>query len=278
MMATKRRKAPTKSEKNSKRSQMYIKLFVPSKYEEMTPDFQKHVLQFMTIKYGMNFSDAMVLSVFAENKLLPTQSDRMRNLTASRRRQLIYSIAERLKWTKWEDRPFYVPVIGNGRKMCKMWFDTMKLGKWIELTNTYSRLLDLNVRQKELMQQNKGDEVSAVKKEQKEVAISLVKLLCPTLPVKEYERWHFCLVAHLIGRNEDRYAKLFPDLFKPLPDTERVKVEDIKRIINNQYDIIRALTDGDVTRNEAVLNTPIYDCFLELNRRKIEEKEAKRKK
>ena len=277
MMATKRRKAPTKSEKNSKRSQMEIKLFVPSKYEEMTPGFQKHVLQFMATTSGMNFSDAIVLSVFAENNLLPTQSDRMRDLTASQRRQLIYSIAEKMKWKEWEDRPLYVPVIGNGRKMHKMWFDTMALGKWIELVNTHSRLLYLVSREMELRQQNQGEEASAVGKEKQEVSISLVKLLCPTLPVKEYERWHLAFVIHLIGRNDDRYAKLFPDLFKPLPDTERLKVEDIKRMINNQYDIIRALTDGDVTRNEAVLNTPIYDCFLELNRRKIEEKEARKK-
>ena len=243
-----------------------IELFVPASYEEMTPSLHKYILQFMCFD-GISLTDAVTLGVYAENGLLPTQSDRLKDLTEAQEKELLYQVCNRLQWLETEERPFYVERIGKNRKVKPMWFDSMKLGEWLKMMNIYEGIVEgVSIPTKEYTQAEKEAYLNRLLA----MHIDLVKCICPTLKKDEYQKWHAVLALRMIACNEKRYYRMFPELFKPMGQNPG-KNAAIRSRIQEQYALIRTLSKGDVTKDAAVLDTPLLDCFLELQAMKQEE-------
>lgn len=78
--------------------------------------------------------------------------------------------------------------------------------------------------------------------------------------------WFSCIKGYL--------AANFPHFFKPASDGGELKHEDIMPAIQAQ---IRALTDGDITKMQAVLDSKCWDALTELDNKAREAEEFKEK-
>lgn len=106
---------------------------------------------------------------------------------------------------------------------------------------------------------------------------ALLPLLFPGYREKNYEPWHALAVVYWIQGLKALFAQTFPNLFRPTAPTADAAPPDMRMVMETQ---IRALTDGDVTKREAVLSTDTWAALTELDAkaREAEEINAMRKK
>lgn len=107
---------------------------------------------------------------------------------------------------------------------------------------------------------------------QKEEAVQhLATLLYPGLREK-LAVWEQLLVIQWWAQLKAMFAALFPHLFKPSGAT--VGTPDMMEVMNNQ---IRALTGGDVTKEEEILNIDTWRALTELDAKAKEADEFNQK-
>lgn len=107
---------------------------------------------------------------------------------------------------------------------------------------------------------------------QKEEAVQhLATLLYPGLQ-KKLAVWEQLLVIQWWAQLKAMFASLFPHLFKP--SGEAGGIPDMMEVMNNQ---IRALTGGDVTKEEDILNIDTWRALTELDAKAKEADEFNRK-
>ncbi|MBP5560340.1 MAG: hypothetical protein J6X70_00855 [Muribaculaceae bacterium] len=106
---------------------------------------------------------------------------------------------------------------------------------------------------------------------QKEEAVQhLATLLYPGLQ-KKLAVWEQLLVIQWWAQVKTIFSTLFPNFFKP---SEGSGVPDMMEVMNNQ---IRALTGGDVTKEEEILNIDTWRALTELDAKAKEADEFNRK-
>ena len=107
---------------------------------------------------------------------------------------------------------------------------------------------------------------------QKQEAVQhLATLLYPGLREK-LAVWEQLLVIQWWAQLKAMFAELFPHLFKPCGAT--VGTPDMMEVMNNQ---IRALTGGDVTKEEEILNIDTWRALTELDAKAKEADEFNQK-
>lgn len=107
---------------------------------------------------------------------------------------------------------------------------------------------------------------------QKQEAVQhLATLLYPGLQ-KTLAVWEQLLVIQWWAQLKAMFAALFPHLFKPSGAT--VGTPDMMEVMNNQ---IRALTGGDVTKEEEILNIDTWRALTELDAKAKEADEFNQK-
>lgn len=107
---------------------------------------------------------------------------------------------------------------------------------------------------------------------QKQEAVQhLATLLYPRLQ-KTLAVWEQLLVIQWWAQLKAMFAALFPHLFKPSGAT--VGTPDMMEVMNNQ---IRALTGGDVTKEEEILNIDTWRALTELDAKAKEADEFNQK-
>lgn len=80
-------------------------------------------------------------------------------------------------------------------------------------------------------------------------------------------RWELLAIFYWIASVKDFFAQRFPDFYAPVSDgcslaPEAPSAEQLRQAVNAQ---IRALTKGDITREEEVLALPCHRALAELN-------------
>lgn len=95
-------------------------------------------------------------------------------------------------------------------------------------------------------------------------------VMASKVPAKDYELF---AVMHWISSVKNAFADAFPNFFRRVDSTSS-GAPDMVRVMNSQ---IRALTDGDITKEEHVLNMDCWRALTELDAKAKEYAEMKQK-
>lgn len=91
------------------------------------------------------------------------------------------------------------------------------------------------------------------------------------VPAKDYELFS---IVHWIASMKRRFAVSFPNFFRRVNSAADGAMPDMTAVMNGQ---IRALTDGDITKEERVLDMSCWRALTELDAKAKEYQEMKQK-
>lgn len=169
---------------------------------------------------------------------------------------LLPSVIATLDWTcRPEEMTDRIDRIGR-HKACNMWLRDMPFGKYLMLENYYQAFLSsrearlLRLMAEILYQVPEGD----------------------TLDAEDYETSSVFLWYSAV---KSRFAREFPHFLKPVREGQSTGSRmDQKEMMTAQ---IRLLTKGDITKNDAILNTDTWSALFELDALARESEELKTK-
>lgn len=101
---------------------------------------------------------------------------------------------------------------------------------------------------------------------------ALLPILYPAYREKRFEPWHALAVIYWMQGLKALYSQVFPHLFRTAAGSATGEAPDMRMVMETQ---IRALTDGDITKREAVLSTETWAALTELDAKAREAEEMK---
>lgn len=152
----------------------------------------------------------------------------------------------------WLDDPGVMPVRLDklhGKEALPAKFHGVPFGTYLQCENLYQGI----------MQSQKPEAVE-----------SLLKLLYPGLKKGKIEEWMQLMIIQWWAQLKNMFSALFPNFFKPAGDT--VGTPNMVEIMNNQ---IRALTEGDVTKESEILELDTWRALTELDAKAKEAEDFK---
>lgn len=97
---------------------------------------------------------------------------------------------------------------------------------------------------------------------------------------RPFKRWELVAIFHWVASVKDFFAKKFPNFFQPADGGSslagRAKLPSGKQLEDFMNAQIRALTKGDITREEEILSMPCWRALTELDAQAREYQELKR--
>lgn len=166
---------------------------------------------------------------------------------------VLASLVEKMQWVLDDPKLPWRPVMLAGRETVDAEMLYITLAEWLRIDDCYTGAL---------YTQN----------------ISLVNSLCPILLKKglgaRFEDWECLAVLRWIQGVKALLSDEYPEFFVPAPKMQ--PDADLKRSLREGVDAqIRALTKGDITKEEEVLNMPLRRALAELNAQAREYREYK---
>jgi hypothetical protein len=109
--------------------------------------------------------------------------------------------------------------------------------------------------------------------------LQIARQLVPR-PRRPFRKWELLAIFKWVESVKDFFARKFPDFFQPLGESDSLSGKPAlptrKQLEDAMNAQIRALTKGDITREEEILDMPCWRALIELDAQAREYLELKR--
>jgi len=250
---------------------MEINITLPTAWEQLTDRQLRYVCRLLST----GFSTEDIETFFV-----------LRSLPAHLPRLALYQLAYATEFVRFLGTPPAVPVrpakIGRATALAPDLQD-ITFAQYLLIDNFYAAFLSLQSDQSHLSFQSLQSLQSSETREPREpsetsettkateAATALLSALYVGYKASRYQPWHAVAAVLWLTGLKAQHVLLYPDLFHTAaaaaaPTDQRTQMETM----------IRALTDGDITKRDAVLQSPLPAALYELNEKAREAEDVRR--